>query len=155
MGEGSEGTRACSENNWLGSCKAHHFGSRTQEDRSGAKNAMGEGAGGKEEGDVDVGTLLTDNIVSDANRDEESEMNRNAKCEIKENGGWQLVAVNEALELDAAQLKRCPTCHGRVRLHPKGGGTPAHFEHREKHEGCPQCHRYDGGKVRLHPHRLD
>jgi hypothetical protein len=59
-------------------------------------------------------------------------MNRNAQCEIKENGRWQLVAVNEALELDAAELKRCPTCHGRVRLHPKGGVTPAHFEHREE-----------------------
>jgi uncharacterized protein with PIN domain len=82
-------------------------------------------------------------------------MNRNSKCEVKQNGRWQLVSVNEGLELDAAEPKRCPTCHGRVRLHHKGGVTPAHFEHREKHEGCPQCHRYDGGKVRLHPHRLD
>ena len=54
MGEGSEGTRACSENNWLGSCKAHHFGSRTQEDRSGAKSAVGEAEGGAEESGVNT-----------------------------------------------------------------------------------------------------
>ena len=50
MGEGSEGTRACSKNNWPGSCKAHHFVSRTQEDRSGAKSAVGEAEGGEEGG---------------------------------------------------------------------------------------------------------
>jgi hypothetical protein len=56
MGEGWEGIAASSiggENNGLGSCKAHHFGSRTQEDRSGAASAMGEVEGG-EEGGVDV-----------------------------------------------------------------------------------------------------
>jgi len=54
MGEGSEGTRACSENNWPGSCKAHHFVSRTQEDRSGAKSAVGEAEGGAEESGVNT-----------------------------------------------------------------------------------------------------
>jgi uncharacterized protein with PIN domain len=82
-------------------------------------------------------------------------MNKNSKCEIKVGGRWKLVAVSEALELDAAELKRCPTCYGRVRLHKKGGTSPAHFEHREKNEGCRQCYRYDGGKDRLHPHRLE
>jgi hypothetical protein len=54
MGEGSEGTPACSENNWPGSCKAHHFVSRTQEDRSGAKSAVGEAEGGAEESGVNT-----------------------------------------------------------------------------------------------------
>jgi hypothetical protein len=50
MGEGSEGTRACSENNWLGSCKAHHFGRRTQEDRGCAKGEVGDVQGWAEGG---------------------------------------------------------------------------------------------------------
>jgi hypothetical protein len=54
MGEGSEGIRACSEDNWPGSCKAHHFGSRTEEDRSGAKSAVGEAEGGAEESGVNT-----------------------------------------------------------------------------------------------------
>ena len=78
-------------------------------------------------------------------------MNRNADCEIKQNGKWQRVSVDDALELGTPEPKRCPTCHGRVRLHHKGGVTPAHFEHSEKHVGCPQCHRYDGGTVRPIP----
>ena len=53
MGKGSEGTEASSgesENNWLGSCKAHHVASRPQEDRGGAAGAVGEGTGGEEGG---------------------------------------------------------------------------------------------------------
>jgi hypothetical protein len=52
MGKGSEGTEASSgesENNWLGSCKAHHVGIRPQEDRGGAAGTVGEGTGGEEE----------------------------------------------------------------------------------------------------------
>ena len=54
MGEGSEGTPACNENNWPGSCKAHHFAGRTQEDRSSAKSAVGEAEGGAEESGVNT-----------------------------------------------------------------------------------------------------
>jgi len=52
MGKGSEGTEASSgesENNWLGSCKAHHVGGSPQEDRGGTAGAVGEGTGGEEE----------------------------------------------------------------------------------------------------------
>jgi hypothetical protein len=52
MGEGSEGTRAGSENNWPGSCKTHHFACGTQEDRSGTESAVGEAEGGAEESGV-------------------------------------------------------------------------------------------------------
>jgi hypothetical protein len=48
MGEGSEWIEASkkrSEDNWLGSCKAHHVGISPQEDRSGTKGAVGEGEG--------------------------------------------------------------------------------------------------------------
>jgi len=50
MGEGSEATRACSENNWPGSCKAHHFGRRAQEDRGCAKSEVGDVEGWAEGG---------------------------------------------------------------------------------------------------------
>jgi hypothetical protein len=46
MGKGSKGFEASSrgsENNWLGPCKAHHVGVSAEEDRGGAKGAVGEG----------------------------------------------------------------------------------------------------------------
>ena len=50
MGEVSEGARACSENLWLGSCKAHHFGRWAQEDRGCAKSEVGDVEGWAEGG---------------------------------------------------------------------------------------------------------
>ena len=50
MGKGSEGIEASSEgseNNWLGSCEAHHVGISPQEDRGGTAGTVGEGEGGK------------------------------------------------------------------------------------------------------------
>jgi uncharacterized protein with PIN domain len=82
-------------------------------------------------------------------------MNRNGKCEVKQGGRWRLMNVREALKLDREEAKRCPTCYGHVRLHRRGGATPAHFEHRTKNVGCPQCYRYDGRGIRLHIHRVD
>jgi hypothetical protein len=50
MGEASEGTPASGENNWLGSCEAHHFGRRAQEDRGCAKGEGGDVEGWAEGG---------------------------------------------------------------------------------------------------------
>lgn len=74
-------------------------------------------------------------------------MNKNAVCEVKEKGRWTRVRVVDALGLDRRERKRCPMCHGRVRLHKRGGITPAHFEHMAKWEGCPLCHRFDGASA--------
>jgi hypothetical protein len=55
MGKGSEWIAASgggSENNWLGSCKAHHVRISPQEDRVGTAGEMGEGEGAAEEGGV-------------------------------------------------------------------------------------------------------
>ncbi len=53
MGEGSKEIAASSggsENNWLGSSEAHHFGSRTPEDRRRSKSSVGEVEGWEEGG---------------------------------------------------------------------------------------------------------
>ena len=50
MGEGSKGVAARSDR--LNACEANDLGSRTEEDRGGTAGAMGEGAGGEEEGGI-------------------------------------------------------------------------------------------------------
>jgi hypothetical protein len=59
MGEGSEWIAASSggsENNWVGTCEAHHVGISPQEDRGGAKVTLGE----VEEGGVASGGKTRD-----------------------------------------------------------------------------------------------
>ncbi|TDU00784.1 hypothetical protein DFO45_0288 [Azorhizobium sp. AG788] len=60
------------------------------------------------------------------------------ECEIRSlDGGWEAVGVEEALGLPSSLLKRCPECHGRVRVHRASvNGMRAHFEHMEAHRGC-------------------
>lgn len=77
-------------------------------------------------------------------------MNRNSQCEIQSGQGWRLVSVEDAIALDPKELKRCPKCHGRVRVEKAGGKTPAHYEHTPKHDGCPHSFRFDGIE-RPHP----
>lgn len=81
--------------------------------------------------------------------------NKNATCEVKDAGRWHPISVTKALGLDRSEPKRCPECHGNVRLHRKGHGptSPAHFEHLPKHDGCKHSHRY-AGKDFPHPNPL-
>ena len=65
-------------------------------------------------------------------------------CEIMTDDGWALIDVDEALGLCGAML-RCPACHGRVRAHRAGTtGQRAHFEHLQRHDGCPLKNGYSG-----------
>jgi hypothetical protein len=52
VGEDSKGIEASGdgENNWLGSSEAHHFGSRTQENRRRSKSEVGKAEGWEEGG---------------------------------------------------------------------------------------------------------
>ena len=72
MGEGSEGTRACSENKWLGSCKAHVVGISAEEDRGGTAEEVGEGQGWEEEGGLEpaepITRIVLDSYLSEAYR---------------------------------------------------------------------------------------
>jgi hypothetical protein len=52
VGKGSEGIEASrrgSENNWLGTCEAHHVSVGPEEDRGGAAGTLGEVQSGKKE----------------------------------------------------------------------------------------------------------
>jgi hypothetical protein len=87
-------------------------------------------------------------------------MNRNATCEIEHvrdgKQYWERISVEEALGFDRSEKKRCPECHGRVRLHRTGNvkSSPAHFEHLKRHGGCSHSMEYDGVS-RPHPDALD
>jgi hypothetical protein len=81
-------------------------------------------------------------------------MNSNSTCQVKQNGRWIRMSVTEARAL--GERARCSylKCHGRVRLHRKGGRkSPAHYEHFPKFAGCPRCYRFDG-KIRQNPNAL-
>jgi len=75
-------------------------------------------------------------------------MNRNAYCEIEvmRDGKlcWESSSVEEALKSDPKDRKRCPECHGTIRLHTAGVGEPFHFEHVPKHPGCSLCGSFRG-----------
>jgi uncharacterized protein with PIN domain len=80
-------------------------------------------------------------------------MNNNSTCEVKQNGRWVPMSVTKARAL--GERARCISgkCHGRVRLHRKGGASPAHYEHFPKFTGCPKCYRFDG-KERQNPNAI-
>jgi hypothetical protein len=60
-----------------------------------------------------------------------------AECEVKVWGDWKRLTLAQALELDPSHLKRCPECHGQVRLHKASiDGMVVHFEHYERNRGC-------------------
>jgi hypothetical protein len=71
-------------------------------------------------------------------------------CEVRVRGGWTLVELSQALKLDSVRIKRCPECHGQVRLVKASRGVAAHFEHYEPHPGCESGDCFDGLR-RPHP----
>ncbi|MDI3562539.1 hypothetical protein [Bradyrhizobium sp. Arg816] len=76
------------------------------------------------------------------------------QVELWVRNGWQAISLDEALRLDKDRKKRCPECHGQVRVHAAGtNGQAAHFEHYENNPGCRFGHNFDGTK-RMHRKRL-
>jgi hypothetical protein len=74
-----------------------------------------------------------------------------AGCEVKVWGDWKRLTLDQTLELDRSHLKRCPECHGQVRLHKAFiDGTAAYFEHYERNPGCSLGDCFDGNP-KLHP----
>lgn len=63
----------------------------------------------------------------------------------KRGPAWVVVPVEEALQM-GDPIRRCKSCHGRIRLHRAGpGGIPrAHAEHMRKNPGCPLGFCYSG-----------
>jgi hypothetical protein len=69
-------------------------------------------------------------------------------CEVRQAPGatWEIIGIDEALELRKTAEMRCTQCHGAVRPH-KGahnGAFRPHFEHLVHHAGCPRCSRSQG-----------
>jgi hypothetical protein len=66
-------------------------------------------------------------------------------------GRLERLTLDQTLELDRSHLKRCPECHGQVRLHKAFiDGTAAYFEHYERNPGCSLGDCFDGNP-KLHP----
>jgi uncharacterized protein YlaI len=74
-------------------------------------------------------------------------------CEVRVQGEWALVELSQALKLDPVRIKRCPECHGQVRLIKASRSAAAHFEHYEPHTGCASGDCFDGLR-RPHPKAL-
>jgi len=75
------------------------------------------------------------------------------ECEIKENGTWHVIGIDDALERRGDTM-RCIACHGPVRPHKKySDGARAHFEHMVQHTGCKISSAF-GGAPSLHPAAL-
>lgn len=70
---------------------------------------------------------------------------RSVDCELKLNGKWTLIDMDQALKLAASREFRCVECHAPVRVHREGAdGSPAHFEHRRAFDGCSRSAIFNG-----------
>jgi hypothetical protein len=75
-------------------------------------------------------------------------------AEIENNDGWTTISIVEALCQPRSRRLRCLGCGGQLRAHKEGTtGQRAHFEHYERHDGCPRVN-YFGDKPRPHPRSL-
>lgn len=77
------------------------------------------------------------------------------ECEIRLNGEWKKVTVEEARE-HGNVARRCFECYGPIVLMRAGpNGVPrAHAEHRPGHKGCSLGHYFDGTKA-ISPYRVE
>lgn len=78
------------------------------------------------------------------------------KCEIKFDGAWQPVPVDQAHRQYRNMLKRCPACHGKVFTSSTySADARLKFQHYRNHTGCPLTPAYFSGKASEHPDALD
>ena len=77
------------------------------------------------------------------------------ECEIKIDGVWCTVAVEQAwLKPEGARL-RCLVCHGPVVVHGAySPGRRAFLQHRKSHDGCPFNAKGYSGTASPHPEAL-
>lgn len=77
------------------------------------------------------------------------------EAEICSPSGWRRIGILDALSEPKGTVLRCPSCGGRVRPHREGTtGQCAHFEHYQRHDGCPTKPGFKGPATR-HLHALD
>ena len=77
------------------------------------------------------------------------------EAEIRDGAGWRRISVAEAIGEPRSVEMRCVSCHGPMRVHKEGTTNQrAHFEHRQRHDGCPTKPGFKRPAAR-HPHALD
>ena len=74
-------------------------------------------------------------------------------CEVRIEGKWRLVSLDEAVRRYGDAVKRCPACHGRVSINGAycGPGFGKTMTHRRAHSGCPLKPDTYSGTPSLHP----
>jgi hypothetical protein len=85
----------------------------------------------------------------------DQKMPKSTQCEVKQDGRWTRISVDDALKLDRAVDKRCPECYGPVLPFraAENGSFGAHMEHRTLWPGCPLGSAFSGER-KPHPHAL-
>jgi hypothetical protein len=77
-------------------------------------------------------------------------------CEVKVEGAWRAVSLNEARLLPRDTLKRCPICHGRVTvMGVYSAQEHLTLSHRRSHDGCPSSPRPYAGVPKRHPETVE
>jgi hypothetical protein len=73
-------------------------------------------------------------------------------CEVKIDGEWRLIGIEEALKHHQFDIKRCPNCHGRLIVHNSYSPVARpHISHHRKHAGCPSRPETFSGSPSPHP----
>lgn len=77
-------------------------------------------------------------------------------CEVKIQGAWRAISLDEAAADHASAIKRCPACHGRVVVTAaySGPNVRRSLSHRKAHNGCPLIARLYSGFAAPHPQPL-
>ena len=81
---------------------------------------------------------------------------RPAACEVKIEGAWRAVSLDEAAAHYAMAVKRCPACHGQVAINGSYSGPNVRrsLYLRKAHSGCPLRPGEYNGQPSLHPQAL-
>jgi hypothetical protein len=76
-------------------------------------------------------------------------------CEVQIDAVWRTLSLNDALRHHRDALKRCPACHGRVRLFRNylRARRPVML-HDETHSGCPRIPATYSGTPSSHPQAI-
>ena len=77
-------------------------------------------------------------------------------CEVKIEGVWRAISLDEAAAHHTMSVKRCPACHGRVAINGtySGPNVLRRLYHRRAHSGCPLKSETYSGTPSPHPQAL-
>jgi hypothetical protein len=76
-------------------------------------------------------------------------------CEVKVDGAWRLVSLQEALKHHQFDTKRCPSCHGRLIVYnPYRPMQRPYIAHHRVHTGCPSKLDTYSGTPSPHPQAI-